>query len=163
VDPGGAYQTRSGELVKFAGPRDLARFLAGSEEVHASFAEQLFHHLVKQPVRAYGARRLPDLRPPFAPAAFNLRRLLVHSLPPAGWWPGGRGGPPCGGRTPRRRRRLAGLPPADYHPFGERLLRSKQPWPGPAPDATSSATWASARRRCRSSATCPAWGSPTSG
>ena len=44
--------------MKFTGARDLAKFLAGSEEVHAAFAEQLFHHLVQQPVRAYGPDKL---------------------------------------------------------------------------------------------------------
>ena len=42
------------EVVKFAGARELAKYLAGSSEVHDAFVEQLFHHLVKQPVRAYG-------------------------------------------------------------------------------------------------------------
>ncbi len=50
----GRYQTRKGEVVKFAGVRDLATFLAGSEETHEAFVEQLFHHLVKQPIRAFG-------------------------------------------------------------------------------------------------------------
>ena len=36
--------------VKFDGGRELAKFLAGSEEVQTAFAEQLFQHLVKQPV-----------------------------------------------------------------------------------------------------------------
>src|SRR5205814_4403356 len=52
VDDTGSYQTRSGEVVKFGGVQDLARYLAGSEEVPAAFAEQLFHHVAKQPVRA---------------------------------------------------------------------------------------------------------------
>src|SRR5581483_4825055 len=51
VDSTGTYLTRSGETVKFAGPRDLAKFLAASPEVHTAFAEQLFRHLVQQPVR----------------------------------------------------------------------------------------------------------------
>ena len=62
IDATGTYQTRTGEVVKFTGVRDLATFLAGSEETHEAFVEQLFHHLVKQPIRAFGPRKLPDLR-----------------------------------------------------------------------------------------------------
>ena len=87
VDPSGQYVTRTGEAVRFAGVRDLARYLAESEEVHAAFAEQLFHHLVKQPVRAYGANTLPDLRRAFAAGGFDVRKLMVEimavsALPP---------------------------------------------------------------------------------
>ena len=39
--------------MKFDGARELAAFLAGSEETHDAFVEQLFHYLVKQPIRAY--------------------------------------------------------------------------------------------------------------
>jgi mono/diheme cytochrome c family protein len=78
VDSSGVYQTRSGEVVKFAGPRDLAAFLAGSEEVQESFTEQLFHHLVKQPVRAYGPKVLADLRRAFAKHEFSIRELMVE-------------------------------------------------------------------------------------
>jgi cytochrome c553 len=80
VDASGAYQTRSGEVVKFAGVRDLATFLAGSEEVHEAFVEQLFHHLVKQPVRAFGPRTLAELRDSFARDEFNIRKLMVEIM-----------------------------------------------------------------------------------
>ena len=40
-------------------------------------------------------------------------------------------------------------------------LTSETTMSRPAPAASSSATWASARRPCRSSSTCPAWASPT--
>ena len=43
-------------LVKFDGVRELATFLADSEEAHTAFVQQLFHYLVKQPVRAFGYR-----------------------------------------------------------------------------------------------------------
>jgi hypothetical protein len=78
VDATGGYETRSGKHVKFAGPRELAAFLAGSEEVHTAFAEKLFHHLVKQPVRAYGPGRLDALRESFAASGFNMRKLAVE-------------------------------------------------------------------------------------
>jgi hypothetical protein len=80
IDATGAYQTRTGETVKFTGVRDLANFLAGSEEVHDAFVEQVFHHLVKQPVRAYGPKTLTTLRQAFVEEQFSIRRLLVEVM-----------------------------------------------------------------------------------
>lgn len=78
IDATGLYQTRAGAVVKFAGVRDLATFLAGSEEVHEAFVEQLFHYLVKQPVRAYGPQKLAELRRSFAANGYNVRKLMVQ-------------------------------------------------------------------------------------
>ena len=58
----GGYRTRNGDLVKFNGVRDLANFLADSEETRSTFVEQLFHYMIKQPIRAYGPETLPKLR-----------------------------------------------------------------------------------------------------
>jgi len=77
IDASGAYQTRAGQVVKFTGLRDLATFLAGSEEVHEAFVERLFHHLVKQPVRAFGPRKLTDLRRGFTDNRYSIRKLMV--------------------------------------------------------------------------------------
>ena len=78
VDATGSYQTRSGEVAKFAGPKDLAKFLSGSEDVHAAFAEQMFHHFVKQPVRAFGVTRPEELRKTFAAGGFSIKKLAVE-------------------------------------------------------------------------------------
>jgi hypothetical protein len=78
VDVGGWYQTRQGKTVKVTGARELAAFLADSEEAQAAFVEQLFHHLVQQPVRAYGEGTLERLRRSFAANKFNVRRLAVE-------------------------------------------------------------------------------------
>jgi hypothetical protein len=78
VDSSGTYETRTGDKVTFTGARDLAKFLAGSEEVHAAFTEHLFQYLVKQPIRAYGPRQLADLRESFAKHDFNMRKLAVE-------------------------------------------------------------------------------------
>jgi cytochrome c553 len=78
IDATGAYQTRTGEVVKFAGIRDLATFLANNEETHEAFVEQLFHYLVKQPVRAFGPRNLSDLGRSFADNQYNVRKLMVE-------------------------------------------------------------------------------------
>jgi hypothetical protein len=78
IDVSGAYQARSGDTVTFNGARELATFLAGSEETHDAFVEQLFHHLVKQPIRAFGPRTLEDLRHSFEENGYNIRRLAVE-------------------------------------------------------------------------------------
>jgi Protein of unknown function (DUF1592)/Protein of unknown function (DUF1588)/PA14 domain/Protein of unknown function (DUF1595)/Cytochrome C oxidase, cbb3-type, subunit III len=80
IDAIGVYETRSGEQVKFDGARKLAAFLAGSEEAHAAFVQQLFHYLVKQPIRAFGPKELPDLRRFFATHDFNIRKLMVEIM-----------------------------------------------------------------------------------
>jgi cytochrome c553 len=80
IDASGAYQTRSGELVRFKGVRELAEFLAGSPEVHEAFVERVFHHLVKQPVRAYGPNRLDELRQSFVQNGYSVRKLMVEIM-----------------------------------------------------------------------------------
>ncbi len=80
IDATGTYQTRGGATVKFSGARDLAKFLAGSEEVQTAFAERLFQHLVKQPVRAYGARESAELRAFFAAHGYSVRKLMVEAV-----------------------------------------------------------------------------------
>ena len=60
------------------------RFLAGSEEAHDAFVEQLFHHLVKQPVRAFGPQTLPGLRQSFARSEYNIRKLMVEIVADVG-------------------------------------------------------------------------------
>ncbi|MBV9125000.1 MAG: DUF1585 domain-containing protein, partial [Planctomycetes bacterium] len=80
IDGTGAYLTRAGQEVKFTGARDLATFLAGSEDVHDAFVERLFHYLVKQPILAYGPGELPDLRQSFARHEFNIRQLMVEIM-----------------------------------------------------------------------------------
>src|SRR5262249_24532270 len=80
IDAAGSYQTRAGKTVKFTGARDLAQFLAQSEEVQEAFAEQLFHHLVQQSVKAYGVQTLGDLRRSFAANDFHIRKLVIETM-----------------------------------------------------------------------------------
>jgi hypothetical protein len=80
VDAAGSYLMRTGKTVKFSGARKLAEFLAGSEEVHEAFVENLFHQLVQQPVRAYGPNTLVDLRRTFAANRFSVRKLAVEIM-----------------------------------------------------------------------------------
>ena len=65
-------------IAKFAGARQLAAFLAGSEEVQAAFTQQMFQHMVKQPVRAYGLNEPAELQKSFAENGYNVRKLVVE-------------------------------------------------------------------------------------
>jgi hypothetical protein len=78
IDSTGSYRTRKGEALKFAGVRDLATFLAGSDEVHEAFVEQLFHYFVKQPIRAYSPDKAVTLRRFFVDNGCNVRKLMVE-------------------------------------------------------------------------------------
>jgi hypothetical protein len=78
IDASGSYLARDGKLVKFTGARDLARFLAASEEVRQAFVERLFQNLMKQPIRAYGPNTLPDLTHKFAESGYNMKKLVVE-------------------------------------------------------------------------------------
>jgi cytochrome c553 len=78
VNPTGSYLTRKGEVVQFTGIRDLAAFLAASDEVQEAFVEQLFHYFVKQPIRAYGPDKISDLRRFFVDNRCNVRKLMVE-------------------------------------------------------------------------------------
>lgn len=78
VDTTGSYLTKTGDSKFFKNVREMAVFLASSEEVHAAFVEQMFHHLVKQPVRAYGMQKPAELKNAFASSEFNIRKLAVE-------------------------------------------------------------------------------------
>lgn len=88
IDAGGHYEGRTGASAQFQGARDLAEFLAGSEEAQTAFVEGLFHFLVKQPIRAYGPDLAGDLHRSFIEGNFNIRKLAAAiataaALPPA--------------------------------------------------------------------------------
>lgn len=88
IDASGTYLSRTGEITKFDGARELATFLATSEETHTAFIEKLFYYSVQQPVRAFGPGALPQLRDAFARNEFNIRNLVqeiaVISARPSG-------------------------------------------------------------------------------
>ncbi|WP_435011688.1 DUF1592 domain-containing protein [Tundrisphaera lichenicola] len=80
VDSSGAYESPSGELTSFAGARELAQVLAESDEAHSAFVEQFFHHLVQQPIRAFGPQFLVDLNRSFADNGYNIRKLMADAV-----------------------------------------------------------------------------------
>jgi hypothetical protein len=77
VDDRGEYLQENGELVSFDGVKPLGDFLLNSPEVQDAFIEQLFHHMIKQPVRAYGNETPDELRRRFADKQFDIRRLMI--------------------------------------------------------------------------------------
>ena len=78
IDASGAYVTRSGERKSFANIRELADFLAETEESHGAFVDQLFHNLIKQPIRAHGLQAPDELRAAFEQSQCNMRELMVE-------------------------------------------------------------------------------------
>ena len=57
IDATGSYLTQSRRTSKSSqGMKDLAAFLAASEESQTAFVKQLFHHTVKQPILAVMAQ-----------------------------------------------------------------------------------------------------------
>ncbi len=80
VDTTGGYETRDGKAFKFSGVRDLASYLATSEDSQVAFVEQLFQHLVKQPAQAFGPQTLQELRQTFATNNFDVRKQLVETM-----------------------------------------------------------------------------------
>ena len=78
IDSSGRYTTLKDETVELAGARELAEFLANSEDAQRAFVARAFQHFVKQPVAAYGADRLDKLVAQFRDSAFNIRKLLTE-------------------------------------------------------------------------------------
>ncbi|MBC8101813.1 MAG: DUF1592 domain-containing protein, partial [Cytophagales bacterium] len=74
----GSYEPREGQTVRFEGARDLARYVASSEEAQAAFVEKLFQFSVKQPVRAYGPKALPGLEQSFTKNRYSIRQLVAE-------------------------------------------------------------------------------------
>jgi hypothetical protein len=77
IDASGEYISEDGSSVRFQGVRELADFLAKSDETHEAFVEQLWHHAVKQPIRAWSSDRADRLAKEFATRKFDIRKLLV--------------------------------------------------------------------------------------
>ncbi len=78
IDATGQYLQRNGEFVRFAGARELAAFVARSDETQRSFARQLFHHMVQQPILAYGPESIAELSTFFTDHQYNMKHLAVE-------------------------------------------------------------------------------------
>jgi hypothetical protein len=80
VDASGAYRSKSGALVKFSDAKDLAQYLANSDDAQSAFVEKLFLNVAKQPPMAYGTTKLADLEHSFAKNRYSIRSLLVEMV-----------------------------------------------------------------------------------
>ena len=78
VDTETQYTTLDGETISLRRARDIANHAADSPAAHRAFITALFHSAVKQPVAAYGANTLEDLRESFQQSGFNIRELLAN-------------------------------------------------------------------------------------
>jgi len=78
IDPKSDFLTGEGKTIKLAGARDVATFAANSKMSHQAFIRQLFHHTVKQPVAAYGAKTMDELQADFEASQFNIKELLLE-------------------------------------------------------------------------------------
>jgi hypothetical protein len=76
VDAKSDFTTESGQVIPLGGARDVAEFAANTPSAHRTFIEQLFHHFIKQPVRAYGNDELEKLRAAFEKGGYQIPDLL---------------------------------------------------------------------------------------
>ena len=80
IDASGGYQPRVGEPLRFQGGRELGVALAVSRDAAEAFVQNLFHAVVKQPVRAWGPETLDQLVNRFTAANYSIQKLLVEIL-----------------------------------------------------------------------------------
>jgi mono/diheme cytochrome c family protein len=80
IDATGSYLPREGPEAEFRGGRALAAYLATSRDAQEAFLQNLFHALVKQPLRAWGPDTQKNLYTAFETAGFDIRRLLVDIM-----------------------------------------------------------------------------------
>jgi len=80
IDASGGYQPRDGEPATFTGGRELGGYLAVSRDAAEAFVQNLFHAVVKQPVRAWGPDTLDRLVDGFIADDYSIRKLLVEIL-----------------------------------------------------------------------------------
>jgi hypothetical protein len=85
VDDAGSLVLASGDRKEFAGARELAELLAGSEEAQLAFVSKLFHHMINQPILAYGPETPSELRRSFAASGFDVPGLAASIAAKAAW------------------------------------------------------------------------------
>jgi len=76
IDDDSVLETDGGDRVDIKGPRDVAKYAANSPAAHSAFVRQLFHHVAKQPLLAYGPGTADRLERQFRERGFNIRALL---------------------------------------------------------------------------------------
>lgn len=71
------YPNPDDTTVKITGPADLAKLAVESPGAHRAFLKHLFHHLIQQPVNAYGFSKMDHLHGVFTNSNFHIRNLIV--------------------------------------------------------------------------------------
>lgn len=77
IDTVSDYPTPEDSIVKITGPDDLARLAVESPEAHRAFLKHLFHHLIQQPINAYGFEAISSLRKTFVDNNFHVRKIIM--------------------------------------------------------------------------------------
>jgi mono/diheme cytochrome c family protein len=77
VDSTGLYKTPGGDALTFHGARELAEYAADNPDSQGVFVDQLFHYLIKQPLRGYGPGASTELLDAFVKDGLNIRDLIV--------------------------------------------------------------------------------------
>ncbi len=79
IDTTGSYVPKTGgKPVPFTNAKDLARYVAQSDDMREAFVQKFFQYTTKQPVRAYGPQMLPGLKTEFAKSGYNVRKLSAQ-------------------------------------------------------------------------------------
>jgi hypothetical protein len=78
VNPVSDYTTTDGDVIRLAGPRDLAKHAATSNEASEGFVRQFFQNAVKQAPDAYGIGTLTRLYGEFSANNCHIRNLLLR-------------------------------------------------------------------------------------
>lgn len=80
INTASRYPTPDDRTIEITGPHDLAQIAVESPDAHRAFIQNLFHHLVQQPVAAYGASAMDDLQREFVQKEFNIQELIVAMM-----------------------------------------------------------------------------------
>ena len=78
INDNSILKTDAGDRIELKGPRDVAEYAAHSKTAHEAFVRQLFHHMVKQPLRAYGPNRAELLEDSFRNHGHSIRHLMIQ-------------------------------------------------------------------------------------
>lgn len=80
IESGSVYTSTTGQQHPLNSAVDLGTMLTTSEEAHEAFAEQVFRHIAKQPIQAYGPESLDQLVDAFQARNFSIRELMVEAV-----------------------------------------------------------------------------------
>ena len=79
IDASGVYTSQQGKSIPLASASDLAEYIATSQESHAAFVEQIFRHVAKQPIQAYGPQDFENLLKSFEEHDFSIKNLMIEA------------------------------------------------------------------------------------